>query len=878
MTTRLRSQLGLLLLILLAALALRLFHLQTQSLWFDEGWSAYAAGQPTLAAAADADATNPPLYYVALNVFVHGLGDSVFALRLFSTFAGLLVIALTYQLARRSFGRRAGLFAAVGASILPLLWWAAQEARMYTLLALLIVTAALALDQLLRRPRRRVWLALWLAELALLYTHNTGPVAVIWVNLIVLAAWIQRRSLRQPDWRIWIGGQLGVALLWSPYFASRYLALGAANSAVSSGPEPGLPLLAQVWGAFWAGNWALVGAEPLLTALSAAAFAVALLVVAWRRPAARLLIAHVVLLSAGVVAGLIVLGNELHGRYLVMVAPLLVVPLAAGVARLRLPLRVAASAFFLVVCIVAIVEAQNPLYGHDDARGMVNYYARHLTAADSVLAWSYADRYDLAYYWPRAAVTARRVTLPEGADLSQIAPLLPRSGDVALNIWYTQRADYRGMLGCVLAQGTRSLPEQFTTYGMSTLIFRQPTLDLPLMEPFDAAYTVARIDSVAAVQPSTADRAACVPIMATLTAAVPGELKAALIVRNALGWEIARADAVFAQADQRASGQLAPGEMMTAYPLLRLPVGAPPGDYPLYLRLYEPDAAPDGYEVVAASTTISARDVRVGTWRVTAGADWSMVNRTTGLPQTVNQPVAGLVLAAASQDAARALALHNGDSTRLTLLWRGSDPLPELMLRSSTGEVVATIPAASGLHDGLTLDWRELRIPRDVEGALTLDADGVTVARYDVTSIPEMLTPPAFDHPVGAALPGVGTLIGYSSDVNGAVHSQSFPVVLVWQAAERLDDARYVVFVQLLDSQGQVIAQSDAPPADGARPTSGWRSGEYIVDSHALTFNDRLYTGSATLIAGLYDPVTGQRVHLADGSDVIHLPGTIAVR
>ncbi len=878
MKTPTNRRLWLLTLILLAALALRLFHIQMQSLWFDEGWSAFAADQPTLAAAANADATNPPLYYVALNVFAHGLGDSTFALRLFSTFAGLLVIVVTYALARRTFGARAGVFAAVGASVLPLLWWAAQEARMYTLLALLIVTAALALDQLLRRPKHWAWLALWATELTLLYTHNTGPVVVVWVNLIVLAAWMHRRSLRFPDWSVWIGGQVGVTLLWLPYFITRYLALGTANSAVSSGPRLGLPLLAQIWGAFWAGNWAMVGVEPLLTALSVAAFVVAVLLIAWRRPAARLLIAHVLLLTAGVVAGLVVLGNELHGRYLVMIAPLLVVPIAAGISRLRLPLRILLSAFFLVLCAVAIVDAQNPIYGHDDARGMARYYARHLTAADTVLAWSYADRYELAYYWPREGVMARRVTLPEGADLAQIAPLLPRSGDVGLNIWYTQRADYRGMLGCVLAQGTLNVPEQFTTYGMSTLIFRQPTLALPQMQPFEAAYTVARIDAVAALRPSAADRAACVPVQATLTAPVPGDLKAALIARNPLGWEVARADAVFAQADERTSGQLAPGDSLTAYPLLRLPVGAPPGDYPLYLRLYEQNAAPNGFEIVSASTSISARDVQVGTWHVAPGADWSKVNRTTDLSHSINQPVAGLTLVALTQDQTLAQAVHDGDSSRISLLWRGPGPLPDLILRGPTDDTLATFPAPSGPRDDLTLDWREVRIPRGAAGALSLDAAGVTVARYEVTTIPETLAPPAFDQPVGVILPNVGTLVGYSVVGKSADLTQPLPVTLVWQAADRLDDTRYTVFVQLLDAQGQLIAQSDAPPADGARPTSGWRSGEYIVDSHALTFNDRAHPGPASLIAGMYDPATGQRVRLADGSDAIRLPGTVTVK
>ncbi len=209
------------LLILLAA-ALRLFHIQTQSIWFDEGWSAYAAAQPSLIAAIQADATNPPLYYLLLNLAARGFGTSEFALRIVSLLIGLPLIPLVYQLARRAANRRAGLYAAVLVTFSAPLWWASQEARMYTLLALLIVIAALAWQQIITRPTRAAWIALWLAELALLYAHNTGPVVVIWLNSVTLIAWI---AYRRPGWRVWIVGQIGVGLLWLPYFLTRFVLL-----------------------------------------------------------------------------------------------------------------------------------------------------------------------------------------------------------------------------------------------------------------------------------------------------------------------------------------------------------------------------------------------------------------------------------------------------------------------------------------------------------------------------------------------------------------------------------------------------------------------------------------------------------------------------
>ena len=45
-------------LLILFAWTTRLYHIDSQSIWFDEGWSAYAAVQPTLRDAVEADPTN----------------------------------------------------------------------------------------------------------------------------------------------------------------------------------------------------------------------------------------------------------------------------------------------------------------------------------------------------------------------------------------------------------------------------------------------------------------------------------------------------------------------------------------------------------------------------------------------------------------------------------------------------------------------------------------------------------------------------------------------------------------------------------------------------------------------------------------------------
>ncbi len=884
----LKRRLVLVPLLILLATAARLYQLQTQSIWFDEGWSAYAAAQPTLYAASQADQTNPPLYYVLLNAAAQSFGTSEFALRYFSLLIGLLTIPLVYQLAIRiGQSERAGHWAAILAAISAPLWWASQEARMYTLLALLILIAAFAWHILIIRPTRAAWIGLWLSELALLYAHNTGPVAALWLNVVTLLVWIIQRRARRPDWRIWIGGQIAVGLLWLPYFVTRFVLLQAANSAITSAPQVNLALLAQLWAGLWIAPWAeAIGNVPALIVLALIALlvALALLTVALRRSRQLLwLLAHIIVLTVGLVAGLIVLGNDLHGRYLVMIVPLLVVVVGIELASVnRWALRALAAIPFVLLFIVDLIVAQNPIYQHDDARRMVQYYADHLRAGDSVIAWSYADRYDLAYYWDRLGVQAKRITLPEGADLTQVLPLLPTSGDVALNVWYTQRADYRGMMGCVLGSGTVDAPDQFTTYGMSTLVYRHPSLDLPQLQPADLTFSdsgatpVARVNSVGQVVASPADHALCLPINLTLLRPVNVDLKAALIVQNGLGWEIARADAIFATANERTSSALNTGDLLTAYPLIRLPYGAPAGDYNVYLRLYDETANPSGYTPPQSGATISGRDVLLGTWRA-SDADWTQVKRTTDLPNQPNLSISADLTLLADNNLSDGETLNNGSGVPLTLLWQGSAPLPNLELDDANGAWSVPIPAPATNHGMITLDWRSVRIPADAPdgSALLKLKGGQTLAHYTIQALPMITQAPPFDHKVGVTFPGVGQLVGYT--ISDPPFSANNPpqVTLIWQAGAEASSTDYTATVQLLDATGKVIAQNDAIP--GGRATTGWRAGEYIVDTHSLSFNTNAASGSAKLIVALYDAQTNQRMHLADGSDSVTLATGIAV-
>ncbi len=98
-----------LLLVLAAAWALRLYRLDAQSLWYDEAVTARVAGQGLAELTRwTANDIQPPLYYYLEAATTALLGRSEWALRALSAAMGLLAVAVMVALARRLFGRRAG--------------------------------------------------------------------------------------------------------------------------------------------------------------------------------------------------------------------------------------------------------------------------------------------------------------------------------------------------------------------------------------------------------------------------------------------------------------------------------------------------------------------------------------------------------------------------------------------------------------------------------------------------------------------------------------------------------------------------------------------------------------------------------------------------
>lgn len=90
-------------------------------------------------------------------------------------------------------------------------------------------------------------------------------------------------------------------------------------------------------------------------------------------------------------------------------------------------------------------------------------------------------------------------------------------------------------------------------------------------------------------------------------------------------------------------------------------------------------------------------------------------------------------------------------------------------------------------------------------------------------------------------------------------------LVLRWQSLRAVNQD-YHVFVHLLDSRGEKIAQRDGQPVQWMRPISSWQPGEEILDHYGFLLPADAIPGDYHIAVGLYDPVTGQRLTVSAGA------------
>jgi hypothetical protein len=874
------------LLVLLGAFALRMWHLNTQPIWHDEGWSIRAMRGPFTTP----DDNTPLLYYLSGHLLWRaGAGESPLAFRYVSVLVGVVTVALALRLGWRWYGPLAGLSAGMLVGSSPLLWAYSQEVRAYVAVPLFALLLLAAADSILRHRTgqpipRRLWLSVFAAQLAALYTHNLAVPLIVWLNVALGLAWLYRR-----DWRrmlAWAGIELVLIAAYIPWLLTQ----SPSGTLLNTPPEPGLALARDIWAGYFlpvlpqledAQRLAAQGVDILTPISMYGALGIGLavaLALADRSRQAWLLLSYALLVPVFSTALLIAANIDFHPRYYIAAAPGTLLLMAGGVTmalravppKLRHTRQVVAGYALLILGGVLLSAyslddlTTTREYQHDDFAGLAEYYAT-LPADTLILIPFGAERALQDYYADQVGIEAQFVNLPLYSDeetviaaLNELSVNGPRR--VEFLTWFQLPADPRGMYPCLLtaAHSDDQPPATRTYFGLMTQSYSIATLTL---QPLDAAPNYREIALQDAAY-AASRQGVCVRTEWIWHQPTAHDASAAASLLNPPGRTLARADALIARADNIGTSLWPEGDSGAAYTLLPLPEGAPLHDYTLTLNVYD-DAHPSGFDLIDSAGN-------------PAGVTYTLPGaiRAAGPPLPAADWPAAPVLQADSSDDGR---IETGRPLEITLLLPGDDDSGErvIILEGDDWRREDRAP-----HDeAARLSWHVFSVPPGYEGAAILSVDDHELAHYTVIDVPRHFDPPAFAFAVDVDFPGVGRLVG--GDVNTADNviraDDPPPVTLVWQA-EAATDSPLTVFVQLIAEDGRLLAQSDAQPAGGARPTTGWVAGEYITDRHVLTFHVPEYSGAAYLIAGLYDAADDfRRVIAADGQDHARLPVTLEI-
>jgi hypothetical protein len=185
------------------------------------------------------------------------------------------------------------------------------------------------------------------------------------------------------------------------------------------------------------------------------------------------------------------------------------------------------------------------------------------------------------------------------------------------------------------------------------------------------------------------------------------------------------------------------------------------------------------------------------------------------------------------------------------------------------GEIVRSphrvrIPASATAGDyaieGLVLDEMEAPV-----------APAIRLGEIEILPTDRLfVVPDDIQHRVDANLEHRVRLLGYDLGLDETRQLRaggSLPVTLYWQATREMDTS-YKVSVQLVGANG-VLVQADAVPVAWARPTTGWVTGEVLVDEYTLELPGDVQKGTYRLIVGLYAEDSLRRLSVLDVSGEI---------
>lgn len=131
---------------------------------------------------------NGPLYFLMLRGWIGLAGQSEFAIRFLSLICGMISVALIIVLGTRLFNRPVGLIAGALLTFSAYHVWYSQEAKMYTLITLLVLAAIYCLRRGVEEGRIRFWIGVVICTSFAMYAHILAAL-LIPVEVALFIVW-----------------------------------------------------------------------------------------------------------------------------------------------------------------------------------------------------------------------------------------------------------------------------------------------------------------------------------------------------------------------------------------------------------------------------------------------------------------------------------------------------------------------------------------------------------------------------------------------------------------------------------------------------------------------------------------------------------------
>ena len=889
----------LLLATILLALGLRLYRLDSQSLWYDEGFSVYLAGMDideiTSRTAAD---IQPPLYYYLLHGWIQLFGDTEWALRALSALFGVFTVPLIYAVAQTLFrSRLAGLLVALLVAVSPLHVWYGQEVRMYTLLTFLCLLSSYFLLLAISAKRDWVipilWAAYTAANVAALYTHYFAFFVLAFQAVYVLAVLAAQRF--RPLHLLLGSSASAVATVllyvpWLPYLLTRY--------GTDTSYWPGKLKIHEIFvdiSVFFAGGESVTEPIGIVLAMSFGVvfilclFALASEAARVAQPAADgapsflpvsyfplLFLLLYLLLPPALILAVSYNSPKFNARYVMVSHPALLLILAGGLAALwqrrsgylSNVLRGALSALALIMILGVSAYANynaytDPTFARADFRSAAGYVRQHIGPDETIIltsghmfpVWDYYAPGVERHLLPDSPTLDTNLTLDYSIaqDLNQ---LLADKDGVWVVLWQDEVVDPTGYLTAMLAEVGDEQPVEQTFPEVELRHYRLPA-DAFVSEQPEIAHP-ARFDfgdQLRLLGYTQTDNQHVVLFWEALQP-LDEDYRVSIVLRDTAGqvwgqWD-GRPAAYLYPTDRWRVGQIVFGR----YELVPIP-GTPPGDYGLEIGVYTEEdlegldlfdnaGAPQGKRAMLGAVRLSVPAVEEGEIDVPNPGRIEMGD--------------GLALLGWNLDRFEA---QPGDRMLMTLIW-SVESAPEGDYRVRILPTNLWHPTTIWLPGQAWRGQTTFRLPIQTQpgearlAVQLLDANrNALAAAAELTTIAvlpteRVFTPPQPQAPRQANFDNKVLLLGADLAPDPASPGDIIQVTLHWQALTDMDIA-YTVFVHLLDADGEVVAGHDSEPVSGARPTTGWVPGEFIRDRHDVSLAADLPTAEYVIEVGMYD-------------------------